>query len=123
MRSPVFVGLFPSDFENAFSRRNPAALTQCTLRYCFVKNPRPVPTVQISDKDGFNPVAYLKVLRGHVIVLASNMRCCRASDYSGFPGGNNHSVPFSGAICDQQNEISRKLVHDAGTIRLQNGHD
>jgi hypothetical protein len=62
------------------------------------------------------------VLRGHVIVLTSHVGCCRAADDAGLPGGNNHPVPFSGAICDQQNEISRKLVHDADTTRLQNGH-
>lgn len=123
MRSPVFVGLFPSDFENAFTCRDPAALAQRTLRNRFVKNLRPVPTVQISDKDGFNPVGYLKVLRRHVIVLTSHVGGCRAADDSGLPRGDNHPVPFSRAICDQQNKISRKLVHDADTTRLQNGHD
>ena len=123
MRSPVFVGLFPSDFEDAFTCSNPAALTQCTLLNRFVKNLGPVPTIQISDKDGFNPVADLKMLRGHVIVLTSYVGCCRAADHSGLPGGYNHPMPFTGAICDQQNEISGKLVHDADTTRLQNGHD
>ena len=67
-------------------------------------------------------IANFEVLRRHVVVLACNIRGSCSTNDARLTRGYNDPKTFLWAVDDQQNKVSRKLVQDADTTRLQNGH-
>ncbi|MFN6412219.1 MAG: hypothetical protein ACK41S_09665 [Planctomycetota bacterium] len=59
------------------------------------------------------------MLRRHVVIFARHMGCRSPSDDPRFPRWNDDPKPPLGAIDDRQYEISRVMVQDADTTRLQ----